>query len=158
METAEKSWRILPLSAVPHHRDAVATWLWQAFGEESTHDFFTSVVDSSLRGADLPVTWVALAADRLIGTVGLWRCDLISRQDLWPWLAALYVDPAWRGQGVSQQLQQRAINEASARGFSELYLWAKFTGYYERFGWEYQGEGLDWPAAKVRIYRRPLTR
>jgi hypothetical protein len=34
---------------------------------------------------------------------GLWRCDLIARQDLWPWLAALYVDEAARGQGLAGQ-------------------------------------------------------
>jgi hypothetical protein len=33
--------------------------------------------------------------------VGLWRCDLITRQDLCPWLAALYVDDAARGKGLA---------------------------------------------------------
>ena len=38
--------------------------------------------------------------ERLLGTVGLWRCDLISRQDLYPWMAALYVAPEARGRGA----------------------------------------------------------
>ncbi|PIJ49004.1 GNAT family N-acetyltransferase [Erwinia sp. OLTSP20] len=153
---ADKRWRILPLNTEPHYRDAVVEWQSQAFGNETSREFFASVVDSSLRGADLPVTWIAVDGERVIGTIGLWRCDLISRQDLWPWLAALYVDPAYRGQGVSERLQQRVINEASARGFSNLYLWASFADYYERFGWQYLGEALDYPNKKVRVYRRAL--
>ncbi|VTN11407.1 Uncharacterised protein [Raoultella terrigena] len=50
------------------------------------------------RGA-LPLTFIAVEGELLLGTVGLWRCDLISRQDLFPWMAALYVAEAARGQG-----------------------------------------------------------
>jgi hypothetical protein len=40
--------------------------------------------------------------------VGLWRCDLISRQDLFPWLAALYVRR--RAAGLAGKLQQHVID------------------------------------------------
>ncbi|BCQ46612.1 hypothetical protein ERHA55_41390 [Erwinia rhapontici] len=89
--------RIVPLTTVPEHRETIIDWQWRAFGSDNSRDFFASVIDSSLHGADLPLTFVALDGDRPVGTVGLWRCDLISRQDLFPWLAALYVDESYRG-------------------------------------------------------------
>ncbi len=149
--------RILPLSSVPHHASQITDWLWQAFGDGTTREFYHSVVRSSLNGADLPVTFVALDAhDIPLGTIGFWRCDLISRQDLFPWLAALYVDESARGRGVSEALQQHVIGYAKARGFPRLWLWSAFRGYYERFGWQAAGEALEYPDKPVSLYCRAL--
>ncbi len=87
--------RIVPLSSVPHHASQITDWLWQAFGDGTSRAFYDSIVRSSLNGAAFRVTFVALDDDDVPhGTVGFWRCDLISRQDLYPWVAVLYVDEA----------------------------------------------------------------
>ncbi|WP_338493527.1 GNAT family N-acetyltransferase [Erwinia aphidicola] len=148
--------RIVPLSAVPATREVVTDWLWQAFGSDNSRDFYASVIDSSLSGADLPLTFVALDDDRPVGTVGLWRCDLISRQDLFPWLAALYVDESYRGRGLSERLQQTVIDCCLQRGDCHLYLYSACADYYERFGWRYIGDALDYPATRVRLYHKAL--
>ncbi|MXP49675.1 GNAT family N-acetyltransferase [Pantoea sp. Eser] len=145
---------IMPLSAVPHFADQITEWQWRAFGEPNSRDFFASIVASSLSGADFPVTFVAVEAGKAIGTAGFWRCDLISRQDLFPWLAALYVDAPARGKGVSDALQQRVI--AQAQGYSRLWLWSTFGGCYDRFGWQPQGEALEYPDKRVQLYYRDL--
>lgn len=148
--------RILPLSEVPEHSELITDWLFQAFGSENSRDFFASIVNSSLRPESLPVTFVALLDDKPVGTVGLWRCDLISRQDLYPWLAALYIDESQRGCGLGAQLQQYVEAFSRRAGFNELYLYATFADYYERFGWEYIGDGLDYPDQPVRLYRKDI--
>ncbi len=149
--------RIVPLSSVPHHASQITDWLWQAFGAGTTREFYHSIVSSSLNGADLPVTFVALdKRDTPLGTIGFWRCDLISRQDLWPWAAALYVEPAARGQGVSEALQQHVVAFARERGHQQIWLWSTFAGYYERFGWEFTGEALEFPDQRVRVYMQAL--
>ena len=70
---------IQPLYAVPQHAEQVSRWLWQEFGEGLSAAFFASVINHSMTPGALPVTFVATDGDRLIGTVGLWRCDLITR-------------------------------------------------------------------------------
>jgi predicted N-acetyltransferase YhbS len=104
----------------------------------------------------LPITFIALHGDELVGTVGLWRCDLISRQDLTPWLAALYVDESQRGSGLGLRLQQHVQDYSRQAGFNELYLYSDFSGYYERHGWHYIGDALDYPDRPVRLYHREL--
>lgn len=151
-------WRIVPLSEVPQHQPLLVTWLWRAFGDAQSQAFFASVVESSLRGADFPQTFVALEGDRPVGTVGVWRCDLISRQDLFPWLAALYVDESACGSGLSAALQEYAEAWCRARGFNNLYLYALCANYYERFGWRYIGDALDYPDTVVRLYHKALRR
>lgn len=148
--------RIVPLSAVPQTREVITDWLWKAFGTDNSRDFFASVIDSSLSGADLPLTFVALDGERPVGTVGLWRCDLVSRQDLFPWLAALYVDESYRGRGLSKRLQQVIIDCCRQRGDEDLYLYSACMDYYEKFGWRYIGDALDYPATSVHLYHKTL--
>ncbi len=148
---------IVPLADYPQHQEQVTDWLWQAFDRHNSRDFFASIVKSSLRQDGLPLTFIALHHHTLVGTVGLWLCDLISRQDLSPWLAALYVDEAYRDQGLGQRLQQHVLEYSRRAGFPALYLYATFSGYYEKTGWQYIGEGLDYPDKPVRLYRQTLT-
>ncbi|HBT6196400.1 GNAT family N-acetyltransferase [Klebsiella pneumoniae] len=133
-------------------------WLWQAFGGETLpRQFFASIVQHSQSAEALPLTFIAVEGEQLLGTIGLWRCDLISRQDLFPWLAALYVAPAARGQGLAGKLQRHVIDYARRAGFRELYLYSACRDFYERFGWRYIGEGLDYPATAVHLYRYDLS-
>ena len=149
---------IQPLYAAPQHASCVTEWLWRAFGADALpRAFFASIVEHSQTPGALPITFVAVEGERLLGTVGLWRCDLISRQDLYPWMAALYVAPEARGQGLAGKLQQHVIGYARAQGYTELFLYSACRDFYERFGWQYIGEGLDYPASAVSLYRYDLS-
>jgi len=147
---------IRPLYEVPQFAGQVIDWQWRAFGDGLPRAFFASIVEHSQREGELPLTFVATDGERLLGTVGLWRCDLISRQDLWPWLAALYVDEAARGQGLAGALQQQVIDYARGQGYPQLYLWSACRDFYERYGWQYIGDGLEYPDKTVHLYRYTL--
>lgn len=148
--------KIVPLYAVPQHEQQVTDWLWQAFGTPDSRDFFASIITTSQREGEMPLTFVAVEGEKLVGTVGLWRCDLISRQDLYPWLAALYIDENQRGHGLGAKLQQHVIEHARELGYPQLYLYSACKGYYERFGWQYIGDGLDYPNTPVHLYQFTL--
>ena len=45
----------------------------------------------------------------------------------------------------------------ASAGFRELYLYSACRDFYERFGWRYIGEGLDYPATAVHLYRYDLS-
>ena len=149
--------KIQPLYAAPQHAEQVIDWLWQAFGEGLARDFFASVVTHSQTPDALPLTFIATEGEQLLGTVGLWRCDLITRQDLYPWLAGLYVDEAARGQGLAGKLQQHVQRYAAERGYRELHLWSSCRDFYEGYGWHYIGDGLEYPDKTVHLYRYSLA-
>jgi len=148
---------IQPLYAAPQHAEQVIDWLWQAFGDGLPREFFASVVNHSQTPGALPLTFIATEGEQLLGTVGLWRCDLIARQDLYPWLAALYVDEAARGQGLAGKLQQHVQKHAAERGYRELHLWSACRDFYEGYGWHYIGDGLEYPDKTVHLYRYSLA-
>ena len=147
---------ILPLYHAPQYAQQVTDWIWQAFGEGLPREFFHSIVEHSQTPGALPLTFIALEDERLVGTVGLWRCDLITRQDLFPWLAALYVEDAARGKGLAGQLQQHVISCAAQAGYETLYLWSACRDFYERYGWQYIGDALESPDKTVHLYRYSL--
>lgn len=149
--------KIEPLYRAAQHAPLVTDWLWQAFGEGLPRDFFASIIAHSQTPDALPITFIATEGKTLLGTVGLWRCDLISRQDLWPWMAALYVDESARGRGLAGKLQQHVIDYARQQGFNQLFLYSACRGFYERFGWRYIGDALDYPDTTVHLYRYDFT-
>ncbi len=76
---------ILPLYAAPQFARQVTDWLWQAFGGEALpREFFASIVQHSQTAEALPLTFIAVEGEQLLGTIGLWRCDLISRRICFP--------------------------------------------------------------------------
>ncbi|WP_336709273.1 MULTISPECIES: GNAT family N-acetyltransferase [unclassified Cedecea] len=148
--------KIVPLYQAPQHAEQVTEWLWLAFGSQESRGFFASIVAASQREGEMPLTFIALEGEKMVGTVGLWRCDLISRQDLWPWLAALYIDESQRGKGLGEILQRHVVEYARQLGFESLYLYSACKTYYERFGWRYIGDGLDYPDQPVHLYQLTL--
>ncbi|WP_368542862.1 GNAT family N-acetyltransferase [Enterobacter soli] len=149
--------KIVPLYAAPQFAGQVIDWIWTAFGDGVPRAFFQSVVDHSQTPGALPLTFIAVEGETLLGTVGLWRCDLITRQDLCPWLAALYVDDAARGKGLAGQLQAYVQDYAAKAGYRELHLWSACRDFYERYGWQYVGDALEYPDKTVHLYRYSLA-
>ncbi len=80
-------------------------------------------------------TFLALAGGTVVGCISLDRSDLPGHEALGPWLASLYVVPAWRGRGLGAALIGRVIDAAAAAGSPALYLWtAGPTRRYEAAG------------------------
>ncbi len=88
----------------------------------------------------LPAFYVALLNESIIGTYALIRNDLNSRQDLYPWLACLYIEPAYRGRAFGSRLLEHAVQETEKRGFNTLYLTSDLEDYYEKYGWTHSTE------------------
>ncbi|MGN7388161.1 GNAT family N-acetyltransferase [Sporosarcina sp. SAFN-015] len=109
---------------------------WKQWGNESNYRFYKDCMKhSSVTGDEVPSFYIAVADSNIIGTYAILRNDLVSRQDLSPWLACLYVDPKYRGQAIGSQLLDHAVAEAKRKGFKKLYLTTDHVGYYEKYGW-----------------------
>lgn len=139
------------------HIDTVIEWLWKEFGNEDNYAFWESIVKRSLDKDKLPLTFIALMNNEVVGTVGLWRGDLLSRQDLFPWLSALFVKESYRGNGIGQELQKFLIQYCKQLGYKELFLYTDLNDYYEKTAWQYIGEGIEFSGHSIKLYKQELN-
>lgn len=148
--------KILPLSAVPQLAEEVAVALHQEFGASNSLPFFRSIIEHSMTATGLPKTFVALIDNNFVGTVGIWNADLLARQDLSPWLSALYVKPEYRNKGIAFKLQETVLAFAKENHVPTLYLYTDLINFYEKRGWSYIGSSYEFNGNSTNLYQMNL--
>jgi GNAT superfamily N-acetyltransferase len=89
-------------------------------------------------------TFVLFDRDRPVGTASLVHRDLETRPDLTPWLAGVFVQPAFRGQGYATELVRRVEAFASSASVPTLWLYTwTAEPLYTRLGWQRAGLETD---------------
>jgi N-acetylglutamate synthase-like GNAT family acetyltransferase len=85
----------------------------------------------------VPQMYIAKYGDELAGVASIWNNDLMARQDLFPWLATVFVKKECRNKGIGTLLQEKCIQVVKELGYKNLYLVTDHEGYYERNGWNF---------------------
>lgn len=142
------------LKDYPQHAEEVISWLNKEFGGTRSERFYRSIVRHSMNSKSLPITFVAVEDNTLLGTVGIWQADLLSRQDLSPWISALVVNPKYRNEGVGKRLQSHAVKFCKDLGINEVFLYTDIRDYYEHLGWTKFEIGYEYSGNEVQIYKK----
>ncbi|MFC0011655.1 GNAT family N-acetyltransferase [Devosia nitrariae] len=116
-----------------------------------------AALDECLDVNDLPVTLVAHESGRFLGTVTCVASDLAERSQYSPWIAALWVEPEERGQGLGAALLGKAEARLRDLGVGTMFLCAKSTlrRYYAALGWELLEQGVG--PHLLDVWRRLAT-
>jgi hypothetical protein len=152
---------IINLANKPEHIKTVVDWLFSEWGNDN-YDYWNCWVRSSLCVDKVPQTFVILVDNRIAGTYSIWRCDLQSRQDLFPWVGGLFVSEKFRGKTfdggkLGVHLQKHAFSQLKLLGLEDAYGFTEIAGYYEKTGWQFMEMGIDERSNQVRIYKINLT-
>jgi len=133
-------------------------YFWKQWGSESNFDFYKNCIENSLSIDNaLPKFYLMIENDTIIGSYALLTNDLISRQDLIPWFACLYVDENYRNQGIAKKLLAHGLNESYKKGYDMLYLCTDLTDFYEKYGWNYFDIGYHLNGDKTNIYSKATS-
>lgn len=130
---------ICHLYEAPDHIPLVARWIHEAFwfGQDGFEpEFFEARLGEAKDPDRIPLSLLALDDGEPAGTVNLIVNDDPERPHLTPWLAALYVDPAYRGRGHAVSLTRSLLEEAARLGCDKVYLTTHIPDFYKRFGAE----------------------
>lgn len=133
--------------------DTVVQWHRGEWGDD-----WANQVRQSTSVEGLPATYVALVDGEPIGTVMLTYIDMITRKDISPWLAGLYVKPIFRLRGIGTELAKYAMGKADNMGIKTLWLYtARSRSLYAALGWKYVGED-NYDGERVTIMQYVFSR
>jgi GNAT superfamily N-acetyltransferase len=134
------------------HIPRLAEWLhaqWGYLHENDSVERRAARLESRATRGGVPIAFVAVDGETLLGSASLVVDDLETRLELTPWLASVYVAPEHRGRGVASALVRRVVEEARDSGIDRLYLWTTDQErLYARLGWRriesttFQGEDI----------------
>lgn len=149
------------LANKPEYIGLVVDLLFDEWGHKQPNNnknFWDSWVRSSLSLVDVPQTYVVIDSSKLVGTFSLWRCDVQSRQDLFPWLGGVVVRKECRDEGIGTFMVKEAIQIARKLGYKELFLSTKLFDFYDSLGWDFLCNVPDENGRFLKLYRFDLNK
>ena len=148
---ADEALVIAPLADHVAHLPLIAAWNVQSWGAATgrSYDGYVARLNGYLSRGPLPMALIALSDGRPAGTACVNLDDMSTRPHLAPWLANLYVDPAYRRRGIGAALVRAAEDAARAVGRARLYPYTpNQERLYAALGWRvierdvYEGEDV----------------
>lgn len=140
----------------PNGIEEVIKYIHAVWGSEENFEFYKdAIIHSSVEEGVIPEFYVLTKNSQIIGCVYLIRMDFVSRQDLYPWLAGLYINEDERRNGYANILMKHVEKRCKEAGYGNLYLTTDHDGYYERYDWIRIEDGIDLFSGKpTRIYKK----
>lgn len=111
------------------------------------------ITNSLADNKKIPMWYLLLKNDEIIGGYGLISNDFNSRQDLTPWLCALFIKESERGHKFGEKLLEHARLEAKKLGYQNLYLCTNHNGYYEKYGWKHISNCYHPWGSESKVYK-----
>ena len=141
---------VINIRKQPEYAEQAIAYFAKRWGNQKIYE--DCIVNSLTTKSTLPVWYLLMDGEQIVGGVGLITNDFISRMDLWPWLCALYIEEEYRGQNLAKLLIDELKKDTLELGFQSLYLVTDHVGYYEKFGFEYIADGYNPWGDVLRIY------
>lgn len=149
--------RIVSVKESPEYKSRAIKYFQSKWASNESLMVYKDCINNCITTKNpLPQWYLLMEEDEIIGCAGLITNDFISRMDLYPWICALYIEEAHRGKSYGSLLLEKAKEDARKGGFSNLYLCTGHIGFYEKYGFQYIGEGYHPWGENSRIYEAKL--
>ena len=103
---------------------------------------------------DWEAVFAAVDGERVVGMVTLLKTDYYPLPEVYPWISTLFVTEAYRGQRISQKMVAHAGAYAKELGFAQTYIPSTHTGLYEKYGYRYVRDIVNYGGETDRLYVR----
>lgn len=100
--------------------------------------------------------FAALADGRVVGMITIAKTDYYPLPEIFPWVSTLFVTEEYRGRRLSQRLIDFANDYARELGFTRTYIPSEHVGLYEKYGYTYLKDIVNYGGGVDRLYAKDL--
>ena len=100
--------------------------------------------------------FVAVVNNRIIGMTTLMKSDYYPLPEIYPWVSCIFVDEEYRGNKISGKLIDFANEYAKNLGFKRTYIPTEYVGLYEKYGYYYLKDIVNYGNGVDRLYVKEL--
>lgn len=130
---------IVDLARRPEQLPAVADRIWRAWWRDAGYELSAveALARESLTDQPIPSCVVAVDGEHFAGTASIIAHDMDERPNLTPWIAAVWVEPVYRGAGLGSRLVMEAARIGFDAGVPRIHLYTDPPNgpFYEKMGW-----------------------
>ena len=117
--------RIISVRDSPEYKDKVIKYFQSKWASKKSLMVYENCISHCITTKNpLPQWYLLMEGDEIIGCAGLITNDFISRMDLYPWMCALYIEEAHRGNSYGALLLEKAKEDAR-KGDLLTYIFAQ---------------------------------
>ncbi|BBF42678.1 GnaT-family acetyltransferase [Lachnospiraceae bacterium KM106-2] len=105
---------------------------------------------------DWETEFVALVNGQIVGMTSIMKTDYYPLPEIYPWISSVFVMEDYRGHRISEKLIHFANEYAKVIGFDKTYIPSEHTGLYERYGYRYLKDIVNYGNGIDRLYVKEL--
>ena len=130
--------------------DFVAAFSWEEVKEHTLR------VLSNWEFEEWETPFVAMINGCIVGMVTLMKTDYYPLPEIYPWVSTLFVSEEYRGNRISEKLIDFANEYAKDIGFEKTYIPTSHVGLYEKYGYCYVKDIVNYGGDTDRLYAKEL--
>ena len=105
---------------------------------------------------DWETPFVAMVNGQIVGMVTIMKSDYYPLPEVFPWISTLFVSETFRGNRISGKLIDFANEYAKDIGFNRTYIPTGHIGLYEKYGYCYIKDIVNYGGDADRLYAKEL--
>ena len=105
---------------------------------------------------DWETMFAAVIDGKIVGMASLLKTDYYPLPEIFPWVSCVFVETPYRGSHISGKLIDAANRYAKEQGFTKTYIPTEYTGLYEKYGYTYVKDIVNYGGGTDRLYVKEL--
>lgn len=98
---------------------------------------------------------LALDGEQVIGVGALVDKDIVEIPET-PYFSTLYVLPAYRNYHFAHKIVEKTVSEAKNLNYKQIYVVTQLENFYEKLGFTYKKQVIDFMGREMKLYRQEL--